>query len=633
MNTVRVPKRILSDCNHNYLWLGLATYDSSALGAWYSLYGDVRRPPANSGPSRYKTAGTPPFPANTLPSTYPGTVDEPFKTSFFKTDDSTRTARWDFEHSLGRFLDSQYASPKWWTRKGLIGWDLFSEIDNPEIGWAWDGSEATDISARETTEDGWVGTMADYMGSTETVRLGSRRLRTVSVGNLLRFHYLDPERIYHEPPNPDLFQALYLDNPRNDYIDYHLYTFGRTSETLWFTEYPSDSYTPIKYYLGVDVGAPQDLATSGCTLPQIIDHNRYVPPGASHRVGGFFSSEFGLRQWEIYTDYKGYPRKRFLSDCNHNYLWLGLATGSIGGPTPWRLAGSPAKDCYDLSGINYLNPTGEALNYYTDEILDSMLSLNRFTSLVNWKLVDASYRPMRITKDSGGPSLELRSTTSGLVLPENEWLWSAASDKTFTVGWIVRNCPRNYEIPESSDSLTAKPAPRVHITGLQATAPTLELVWFDDHLGQIVGSRAYSTSGTFNVVTPNTEGKNGLARSIAFLIQPTGLTANASFAALPDEKIGQIEVSPRVGDWYEEYQQANGGTLTFKARTKPAITNPSGYTFEWRSYSESAPPIIVYGNDQLTSYCSPAMKRLFKVDIKDSQNKRVSGDITYLDIY
>jgi len=301
------------------------------------------------------------------------------------------------------------------------------------------------------------------------------------------------------------------------------------------------------------------------------------------------------------------------------------------------LESESAMNCYDLSGVNYLNPTGEALNYYSDEMLDSMLSLSRFTSLVQWKLVAAAYRPVRITKDSGGPGLELRSTTSGLVLPENEWLWSAASDTWFTDGWIVRNCPRNYNTPESNDKLTTKPAPRVHIVNLaeMPEGQPLELIWFDDHLGQIVGSRAYSTSGTFNVVTPNTEGTNGFARSIAFLIQPSGLTRCRSYAALPDEKIGQIEVSPLRQDrpWYEELQEANAGTLTFRARTKPPITNFWGYHFEWRSYSESAPPIVVYDSDQLTSYCSPSSSRFLKVDIKDNQGRRVSGDITYLRIY
>ena len=384
----------------------------------------------------------------------------------------------------------------------------------------------------------------------------------------------------------------------------------------------------------MNVGVAHDLHTSGCTLPEIIDHNRYVATGQSHRLGGFFSSEFGLPRWEDPSPWpygRGYPRKRLLSDSYHNYIWLGFATGSVGGPTPRWPAGGPVRKYYDLSGITYLNPFGESLNCYTDEILDSVRSLRRFVSLVQWKLVEPSFRPMRITKDSGGPGLELRSTTSGLVLPENEWLWSAASDKTFTVGWIVRNCHRDYGTPEWLDAVTTKPAPRVHITGLQTTAPPLELVWFDDRLGQIVGSRAYSTSGTFNVVTPNTEGKNGFARSIAFLIQPTGLTPSRSYTALPDEKIGQIEVTPRYGDWYEEFQKTTATAITFTARTKPPITNPGNFKFQWYfQHASGSQLVVVDGSDQVTHTYDQSETGTYtvKVDIKDKtqQDKRVSGD-------
>jgi len=597
----------------------LVNYDSEALRRWYCLYMDDRTSPASPPDSRYLAAGTPPFQSGERPATYPGTVAATTATFFFWEDAGARTARQDFKHSLWRFLDSQHASPKWWTRKGLIGWDLFSEIDNPEVGWEWDEPISSNTAQREITVNGWMTAIAGYIADTERLRLGSERLRTVDVGNLQRFNWWDPDI------GTAARQAAYLDNPLNDYIDYHLYTWNRSvPASQWFTEYPQDAYTPIKYYLGVSVGVQEDLRSSSCTLPEVIDYNR-------QHGRGFFSSEFALTRWEDPAT-SGYARKRLINDCYHNYIWLAFATGSVGGPTPKWPAPGPVKPYYDLSGINYLNPAGEALNCYTDEILDSVRSLSRFTSLVNWKLIGALYRPMRITKDSGGAGLELRSTTSGLVLPENEWLWSAGSDKTFTVGWIVRNCPRDYGTPEWNDALTTKTAPRVHITGLQATAPSLELVWFDDHLGQIVGSRTYSTSGTFNVVTPNTEGKNGFARSIAFLIQPTGLTASKSYAALPDEKIGMIGATPLDSNekWYEEGQKVLAGPLTFTVRTKPA-TNPSGLTFEWRFDSDTTAPIVVSGEDHIhRTYTASEEGRFVKVDIKDQQNKRVSGDITYV---
>jgi len=454
----------------------------------------------------------------------------------------------------------------------------------------------------------------------------SVRPRSVSVGNLLWFNSRDPDE------GTPQRQTAYLDNLLNDYVDYHLYTWTGWDPSVWFTEYPDGPTTPVKFYLGVGVGAHEDLRTSGCTLPEIIDHNRYAP-GGGHRLGGFFSSEFGLLAWEDPNNGRGYPRKRLINDCYHNYIWLGFATGSVGGPTPWRPAPSPARGYYDLSGINYLNPTGEALNYYTDEILDSMLSLSRFTSLVQWKLIDAPYRPVRLS--NAGTSITLWSSQNGPTsLSQNDWLWSAASDGFFTVGWILRNCPRDYGTPEWDDALTTKPAPRVHITGLQALP--LELVWFDDHLGQIVGSRAYSTSGTFNVVTPNTEGTNGFARSIAFLIQPTGLTPNKIFTALPDEKIGQIEVTPRdFSWWYEECQKTTGTAIAFKARTKPAITNAGNFKFRWNFHHASGwQVVLVDGSDQVihTYTEDETDTHTVRVDILDKaqQDKRVSGDMIEL---
>ena len=327
--------------------------------------------------------------------------------------------------------------------------------------------------------------------------------------------------------------------------------------------------------------------------------------------------------------------KRIPNDCYHNYIWLAFATGSIGGPVPCELPPTLNLKPYDLSGVTYLSPKSVYLNTYTDEILDSMLSLNRFTSLVQWKLADDLYHPVRVHHQSGDTTITLLDATTGQPLSQEQWLWTAASDKTFTLGWIVRNCPRNYDVPESEDSLSTATPPMLRVQNLAAIP--LGLVWFDDHLGRIVGNGAYTSSGSLTVQAPNTEGKNGFARSIAFVIQPAGLTANKSFESLPsypNHLIGQIEVSPRRQDrpWYEEYQYANtDSTLTFTARTKPAISSLQGWRFEWRSFSETAQPTVVQNSNQLTSYCTQAM-RLVKVDVYDPQNRRVSGDMITLEL-
>jgi hypothetical protein len=502
----------------------------------------------------------------------------------------------------------------------LIGWDLFSEPDRAERQQDWD----TPLSQREDWITDWSQKMLSFMGTTETAKLGSRRLRCLDVWNLRRFKYYDTEGD----------QPQYLDVAENDYIDYHLNTRydNEYDRAKMYTDYPTDPFTPMQQFLGVK----GEFTTAGCSLPEVIDH--YRDP-ASPRRAGFFSSGFDLYGWRKMpgTDlFYVPPRKRLLSDCYHNYIWLPFATGSIGGPIPGELPPTLNLVPYDLSGVTYLSPKSVTLNTYTDEILDSMLSVNRFTSLVQWKLADDLYQPVRVHHQSGDTTITLLDATTGQQLSQNDWLWTAASDKTITVGWIVRNCPRNYDLPESSDTLSTVAPPMLRVQNLAAIP--LGLVWFDDHLGRIVGNGAYTSSGSLTVQAPNTEGKNGFARSIAFVIQPVGLTPPKQFESLPsspNHMIGQIEVSPRRDDfmgWYEEYQYANANTtLTFKARTKPAISNLQGWRFEWRSFTETSQPTVVQGNDQLTSYCTSA-GRLIKVDIYDPQNRRVSGDIIQLEL-
>jgi hypothetical protein len=531
-------------------------------------------------------------------------------------------ARVHFKHSLDQFLENQYANPKWFMRDGFVRWHAFSEIDLCELCLPWpDGCDPSRyydpvlMGLREDTLTSWVTDMLGHIRTGEENRLGAgrRRLAGVVLGNLRRFKQWDP----------DWSQPEYVDIASNDYIDYHLYTHDGISQA---TEAPEDHFSPLKYYLGVDTSDPNGLYWNGCTLPQIIDHYRKA---TSPRRGGFFSSEFGLLDCTIME------RKRLFNECYHNYLWLAFATGSVGGPIPCWL-----RMYYDLSGIEYMNPLGYPLNCYTDEILDSMLSLSRFVSLVQWQHIqdpaanptDSCYRPMRVTKLSGGPGVTLKDPSTWQPLSENEWLWTGASDGTITVGWIVRNYPRNYDIPEYEDVLAPIPPPIVTISGL-AHVP-LELVWFDDRTGCLIGNREVRSDGAFNNIwAPNTE-PGGFGKSMAFLIQPVGFTPNWYFEPLPDEIIGQIEVSPRFGDWHEEFQSATTRTVTFTMRTKPAITNPLNYKFEW-NFGDGSPPQIREGDNQIshTFTGDQSAWHTVKVDIKDKtqQDRRVSGDM--LEVY
>jgi len=189
-------------------------------------------------------------------------------------------------------------------------------------------------------------------------------------------------------------------------------------------------------------------------------------------------------------------------------------------------------------------------NDSTEKVLDSMLSLSRFTSLVRWEAVRAPeppsdpspYRPMRVTKGESGPgvhpgaALRRSSDPQYPEISESEYLWTGASDGTISVGWIARNFPHNYTVPEKDNIPTPDANPLwVEIKGL-ASGTTLELVWFDDHKGKIIGGRTTTTNGHFNVQVPNTETypSTGFGKSIAFLIQPVGFTPNKDFAALPN---------------------------------------------------------------------------------------------------
>jgi hypothetical protein len=239
-----------------------------------------------------------------------------------------------------------------------------------------------------------------------------------------------------------------------------------------------------------------------------------------------------------------------------------------------------------------------------------------------------------MTRLSSGPRLELRSTTSGLELPENAWLWTGASDATFTVGWIVHNYAHNYNVPESVDGTTPVVCPKVHIFGLAQGVP-LELAWFDDHKGQLIGNRSVTTIGQFTSVTVPATVPGGFWKSVAFVIQPAGLTPNQYFEPLPsypNHLIGQSEASPRRQDrpWFEELQETSTRTVTLTGRTKPSIGNLQNWRFDWRFESETSNPTSVYGQNGIVHTYSDNNSHLVKVDIYDPQGRRLSGDITYV---
>jgi hypothetical protein len=302
---------------------------------------------------------------------------------------------------------------------------------------------------------------------------------------------------------------------------------------------------------------------------------------------------------------------------------------------------------WDLSGINYFNPYDYPLNYYTDEILDSLLSLSRFVSLVQWRHVSdpeqyppdmrsqiAPYRPMRITRNEpGGPRVGLKAGPAGPPLSENDWLWTGASDTYITVGWIVRNYAQNYGVPECEDPIGPAQPPWVEISNL-ASGLALELAWFDDQRGCLIGDRTISTTGQFNVPASSTE-PGGFGKSIAFLIQPLGFTGSQDFEPLPNEKIGQIVISPRdwqhCYEWHDERPEVvKNALLTFTAWTKPQITNPIGYNFRWHFADTGATQDNGPSVSHTFTQPSGADGRKVTVEIFDPQGKRISGDIIYV---
>jgi len=116
------------------------------------------------------------------------------------------------------------------------------------------------------------------------------------------------------------------------------------------------------------------------------------------------------------------------------------------------------------------------LDCCTDEIIDSMLSLSRSTSLVRWRYVGDDYRPMRSLLSP--QHVVLRASSGAPVHSDEECIWSGASDGTTAIAWILRRFDYD-DRAYNDDTVTPVKTPWVEITGLDS-GTSLELTWFDE---------------------------------------------------------------------------------------------------------------------------------------------------------
>jgi len=211
------------------------------------------------------------------------------------------------------------------------------------------------------------------------------------------------------------------------------------------------------------------------------------------------------------------------------------------------------------------------------------------------------------------------------------------------VGWIVRNF--DYEAEERwpwDDKSTTSTQPVVSITGLDAVP--LELAWFDDRQGVIIGARTQSSTGEFTSVTaPFTEpvtNPTAFGKSIAFVIQPVGYTPVKHFAPLPNEYIGQILVDTTTGttqidlpgNWHAELTRLTRGvTYRFVAETKPIIPEAqrSQYRCRWYFYGIANPSREGWAVNVL--YPNAGTFRAL-LTIEDLQGNRITGDLIYVEV-
>jgi hypothetical protein len=222
------------------------------------------------------------------------------------------------------------------------------------------------------------------------------------------------------------------------------------------------------------------------------------------------------------------------------------------------------------------------------------------------------------------------------------------------VGWII------YDYAFASEPWSYEPAslvtpPNLVVGGL--AEGTYEAVWFDDRRGMIIDRvDPFYTDDVFVRQVPNTDppdNPTGFGKSIAFLIQPVGYTPQRSFAALPNEPIGQILIDTDTGTpgiqlpnrWHEEKIQSpiSQQTLRFVAKTRsiPAL-DVSQHKYVWRGYwhdgnnwiAQWDPPFEEDGQDYTQYQCPVNRKGEWRIEVDVFENtaeqKRVSGDIIHL---
>ena len=105
-----------------------------------------------------------------------GTVPDDAWGTFFKPDAGLRKARTHFQRSLDQFLDSHNYGPQWSTREGLVGWDVYSELDMSVILIPWgdgfdpENPDADLLADHEDTVTSWGQVMLSYMDDGEKNR-------------------------------------------------------------------------------------------------------------------------------------------------------------------------------------------------------------------------------------------------------------------------------------------------------------------------------------------------------------------------------------------------------------------------------------------------------------------------------
>lgn len=370
-------------------------------------------------------------------------------------------------------------------------------------------------------------------------------------------------------------------------------------------------------------------------LPEVIDY--YRDPNQVTTKRGFFSSYVGLTE-AVFGATNETNSKRLMNDCYHNYLWMAFASGSVGGPIafepPQMFATVDEAKYYDLSGQLFLNENPDLTNIltlgnYTEEILDSLLSLSRFTSLVRWREVGDDWRPMRAENSPTSMSLKSNSGAGGAVLSQNDWLWTGASDGKYAVGWILNNYTLSSD-RWSYDAVGTSTLPWMRIEGMDSVSG-LELVWFDDRRGTII--KRESVSGpTIEKQVPATESDGDFGKSVAFLIQPAGYTPDRVFAELPNELIGQIDVQ-NAASWHEEQPTVvSGSPYTYNARTRPVIDNPNDYYYRWTVEDADETPDSGDGKDSVSVTITGSGLKKATVDIERPEGNRVCGDIIYVQV-